>query len=105
MVTYDRFMDVFVDCGRHLADVAGLYPPLDAPAVPIEGDLLAADAQSGEMEVSSAGDARELLAHLAADGGNMLIIGGPGSGKTTLLKQLAAAPPAAVADGTGSSST
>ena len=42
--------------------------------------------------MSSAGDARELLAHLAADGGNMLIIGGPGSGKTTLLKQLAAAP-------------
>ena len=91
-MTYDRFMDVFADCGRHIADMAGLYPPLDAPAVPIEGDLLAADAQSGEMEVSSAGDARELLGHVAAGGGNMLIIGGPGSGKTTLLKQLAAAP-------------
>ena len=44
-----------------MADVARLYPPLDAPAVPIEGDLLAVDEQSGEMEVSSAGDARELL--------------------------------------------
>ena len=105
VVTYDRFMDVFADCGRHVADVAGLYPPLDAPAVPIEGDLLAADEQSGEMEVSSAGDARELLAQLAAGGGNMLIVGRPGSGKTTLLKQLAAAPAAAAAGGTGSSST
>ena len=91
-VAYERFMDVFADCGRHLADIAGLYPPLDALALPIEGDLLAADAKSGEMEVSSAGDARELLARLAGGGGNMLIIGGPGSGKTTLLKQLAAAP-------------
>ena len=54
VVAYGRFMDVFADCGRHIADVAGLYPPLDAPAVPIKGDLLAADAQSGEMEVSSA---------------------------------------------------
>ena len=34
VVTYDRFMDVFADCGRHIADMAGLYPPLDAPAVP-----------------------------------------------------------------------
>ena len=60
----------------------------------IEGDLLAAGEQSGEMEVSSAGDARELLARLAAGGGNMLIVGRPGSGKTTLLKQLVAAPAA-----------
>ena len=55
MLAYDRFMDVFADCGRHVADVAGLYPPLDAPAVPVEGDLLAADAQSGEMEVPRPG--------------------------------------------------
>ena len=92
VVAYDRFMDVFVDCGRHVADMAALYPPLDAPGVPIEGDLLAVDEQSGEMEVSSAGDARELLARLAAGGGNLLIVGRPGSGKTTLLKQLVAAP-------------
>ena len=93
VVTYDHFMDAFADCGRHAADMAGLYPPLDAPAVPVEGDLLAVDAQSGEMGVSSAGDARELLARLAAEGGNLLIVGRPGSGKTTLLKRLVAAPP------------
>jgi formylglycine-generating enzyme required for sulfatase activity len=92
VVTYGRFMDVFADCGAHVAGVAGLYPPLDAPAVPIEGDLLAADEQTGEMGVSTAGDARDLLRRVAADGGNLLIVGRPGSGKTTLLKQLVAAP-------------
>jgi hypothetical protein len=92
VVTYDRFMDVFVDVDRHLADMAELYPRLDAPAVPIAGDLLSVDEQSGELTVSSAGDARELLRRLAAGGGNLLIVGRPGSGKTTLLKQLIAEP-------------
>jgi energy-coupling factor transporter ATP-binding protein EcfA2 len=92
VVSYDRFMDAFVDLDRHLVDVAQLYPRLDAPAVPIEGDVLSVDEQSGEMEVSSAGDARELLRRLADSGGNLLIVGRPGSGKTTLLKQLVAAP-------------
>jgi energy-coupling factor transporter ATP-binding protein EcfA2 len=93
VVAYARFMDAFVDLEGHLAGVAGRYPRLDAAAVPIEGDLLAAGEQSGELEVSSAGDARELLGRVAAGGGNLLIVGRPGSGKTTLLKQLAAAPP------------
>ena len=92
VVTYDRFMDAFVDLDRHLADVAALYPQLDEAVVPVLGDLLAVDERSGEMEVSSAGAARELLGQLAADGGNLLIVGGPGSGKTTLLKQLVADP-------------
>lgn len=68
VVSYHHFMDVFVDVDRHLADVAQLYPRLDAPPAQIEGDLLSVDEQSGEMEVSSAGDARELLRHLAAGG-------------------------------------
>lgn len=92
VVTYDRFIDAFVDLDRHAADVAELYPRLDAPVVPITGDLLAVDERSGEMGVSSAGDARNLLGQVAADGGNLLIVGRPGTGKTTLLKQLVAAP-------------
>lgn len=93
VVAYDHFMDAFVDVKRHVADIGRLYPQLDAPAVPLHGDLLAADEWSGEMEVSTAGDARELLARVAEDGGNLLIMGQPGSGKTTLLKELVAAPP------------
>jgi Sulfatase-modifying factor enzyme 1/NACHT domain len=92
VVTYRRFLEVFADCARHAADVAALYPPLDAPPVPIGGDLLATDPQTGELTVRAGGDARELLAGLAAGGGNLLIMGGPGSGKTTLLKRLVTAP-------------
>ena len=90
VVAHDRFMDAFVDLDRHIADVAARYPRLDAPAVPIGGDLLTVDDQSGEMEVCSAGDARILVGQVAGGGGNLLIVGGPGTGKTTLLKQLAA---------------
>jgi hypothetical protein len=50
------------------------------------------DEQSGELTVSTTGDARDLLAHVAAGGGNLLIVGRPGTGKTTLLKELVAAP-------------
>jgi hypothetical protein len=94
VVTYDRFMDTFVDVGRHLADVAARYPRLDAATAPVLGDLLTVDERSGDMEVCSAGPARELLSNIATAGGNMLIVGPPGSGKTTLLKQLAATPAA-----------
>jgi Sulfatase-modifying factor enzyme 1 len=93
VVAYDRFMDAFVDLERHVADIGRLYPQLDGPAVALQGDLLAVDEFSGEMAVSTAGDARELLASVAEDGGNLLIMGRPGSGKTTLLKELVAAPP------------
>jgi hypothetical protein len=92
VVAYDRFMDTFVDLGRYLADVAARYPRLDAATAVVLGDLLTVDERSGEMEICSAGTARELLSKVAAAGGNMLIVGPPGSGKTTLLKELAAAP-------------
>jgi hypothetical protein len=88
VLSYDRFMDAFVELDRHLADVAGLYPRLDAATVPVLGDLLTADAASGEMRISEAGAASALLEQVAASGGNLLIVGRPGSGKTTLLKQL-----------------
>ena len=90
VVSYDRFMDTFVDLDRHLRDVAGLYPRLDAAVVPVAGDLLTVDERSGQMRISSAGAAAGLLREVAAGGGNLLIVGRPGSGKTTLLKQLAA---------------
>ena len=88
VVTYDHFMDAFVDLGRHLGDVADLYPRLDAATVPVAGDLLTSDERSGQMEITEAGTASTLLEQVAADGGNLLIVGRPGSGKTTLLKQL-----------------
>jgi Sulfatase-modifying factor enzyme 1/NACHT domain len=88
VVTYDHFMGAFVDLGRHLADVAGLYPRLDAATIPVTGDLLTADDRSGQMRITEAGTASVLLEHVAASGGNLLIVGRPGSGKTTLLKQL-----------------
>jgi hypothetical protein len=88
VVTYEHFMDAFVDLGRHLADVAGLYPRLDAGTIPVAGDLLTADDRSGQMLISRAGTAASLLEQVAAGGGNLLVVGRPGSGKTTLLKQL-----------------
>jgi Sulfatase-modifying factor enzyme 1/NACHT domain len=117
VVTYDRFMDAFVDLDRHLADVAGMYPRSDpagpagggpagsagggpagaadagpqAPAIAVTGDLLTADERSGEMRISRAGAAPVLLEQVAAGGGNLLIVGRPGSGKTTLVKHLVAA--------------
>jgi hypothetical protein len=90
VLSYDHFMDAFVDLDRHLADVAGLYPRLDAAITPITGDLLTADERSGQMRISEAGAAAALLEQVAAGGGNLLIVGRPGSGKTTLLKQLVA---------------
>ena len=88
VLSYDHFMDAFVDLDRHLADVAGLYPRPDIARVPVTGDLLTADDRSGEMRITAAGDAPVLLEQVAASGGNLLIVGRPGSGKTTLLKQL-----------------
>ncbi len=109
VVTYDHFMDAFVDVDRHLADVLGLYPspaglspePVgtssDAVDVPVSGDVLTTDERSGQMRISKAGTASQLLEELAASGGNLLIVGRPGSGKTTLLKRLVAAAPGAAA--------
>lgn len=59
VVTYDHFMDTLVDLDRHIADVAGLYPRLDAGMVPVAGDLLSADERSGEMRITEAGAAGE----------------------------------------------
>lgn len=93
IVTCSRFMDVFADLDRHLADVAAMYPVLGTTLIPVEGDLLSIDERTGDMTVAAEGNALDLLGRLAADGGNLLVIGPPGSGKTTLLKQLTAAPP------------
>ena len=91
VVTYDHFMDTFVDLERHLADVSGLYPKLGSAALPLAGDLLTADDRSGQMRIAEAGTAAALLEEVAASGGNLLIVGRPGSGKTTLLKKLVTA--------------
>ncbi|HEY9469649.1 MAG TPA: SUMF1/EgtB/PvdO family nonheme iron enzyme [Propionibacteriaceae bacterium] len=89
VVSYDRFMDAFVDLDRHLADILAAYPQLeDQEEVTISGDLLTTDERSGEQRISRVGAADQLLDVLAADGGNLLIVGRSGSGKSTLLKQL-----------------
>ncbi|MFF3445286.1 SUMF1/EgtB/PvdO family nonheme iron enzyme [Streptosporangium sp. NPDC002721] len=91
IVTYDRFMDAFVDLERHLADVFGAYPELLDPAgLTISGDLLTTDERTGEQRISRVGAADQLLDEVASSGGNLLIVGRSGSGKSTLLKQLVA---------------
>lgn len=99
VVTYDHFMDAFVDVGRHLADIADLYPGPGPAEVPVPGDLLTSDERSGQMRISRAGAAADLLERVAAGGGNLLIMGRPGSGKTTLLKHLATAADGVIAEG------
>ncbi|MFC0862545.1 SUMF1/EgtB/PvdO family nonheme iron enzyme [Sphaerimonospora cavernae] len=96
VLTYDRFMDAFVDLDRHLADVLASYPePAAGARLTISGDLLTTDEQTGEQRISQVGAADGLLDEVAASGGNLLIVGRSGSGKTTLLKQLVAGPVAA----------
>ncbi|MEO3793818.1 SUMF1/EgtB/PvdO family nonheme iron enzyme [Nonomuraea sp. B10E15] len=91
VLTYDRFMDAFVNLDRHMTDVVGSYPELlDAGRVTISGDLLTTDERTGEQVVTRIGAADQLLDDVAATGGNLLIVGRSGSGKTTLLKQLVA---------------
>ncbi|MGW4793151.1 SUMF1/EgtB/PvdO family nonheme iron enzyme [Nonomuraea sp. NPDC004297] len=91
VLTYDRFMDAFVELDRHLADVVGSYPELpDAGRLTVSGDLLTTDERTGEQHLRRVGAADQLLDEVAAAGGNLLIVGRSGSGKTTLLKQLVA---------------
>lgn len=90
VLTYDRFMDAFVDLDRHLADIAGAYPRLEEERRPISGDLLTTDERTGEQRISRVSAADRLLDEVADSGGNLLIVGRSGSGKTTLLKQLVA---------------
>lgn len=89
VVTYDHFMDTFVDLNAHLADVAASSEHGPVP-MPVSGDLLTTDRRSGQMRISKVGDATRLLEDTARTGGNLLIVGRSGSGKTTLLKQLVA---------------
>lgn len=91
ILTYDRFMDAFVNLDQHLTDVVGSYPELLAAGrLTVSGDLLTTDERTGEQQVSRIGAADQLLDDVAATGGNLLIVGRAGSGKTTLLKQLVA---------------
>lgn len=91
VISYDRFMDAFVDLDRHLADVTSAYPTLSGlEHLAISGDLLTTDERTGEQQISKVGAADQLLDEVAAAGGNLLIVGRSGSGKTTLLKQLVA---------------
>jgi hypothetical protein len=91
VLTYDRFMDAFVNLDQHLTDVVGSYPELLAAGrLTVSGDLLTTDERTGEQQVSRIGAADQLLDDVAATGGNLLIVGRSGSGKTTLLKQLVA---------------
>lgn len=91
VLTYDRFMDAFVDLDRHLADVVESHPRLlETGRLAVSGDLLTTDERTGEQQVTRVGAADQLLDEVAATGGNLLIVGRSGSGKTTLLKQLVA---------------
>jgi len=93
VVTYDRFMDTFVDLDRYRADINGLYPQPGAAAVPVRGEVLTVDERSGQTDISAAGSAPELRRQIAVEGGNLLVLGRLGSGKTALLKELVVATP------------
>ncbi|MCU1447956.1 MAG: Sulphatase-modifying factor protein [Acidimicrobiales bacterium] len=87
VVAYDRFLDTLIDLDAHLASVVRPDPD---EHIPLSASLLAADERSGEMALSRVGDAYELLASAATDGGNVLVVGSSGSGKSTLLQRLVA---------------
>ncbi|WP_069163428.1 SUMF1/EgtB/PvdO family nonheme iron enzyme [Nocardia altamirensis] len=92
IVAYDRFLETILNVEAHLAAVEAAYPTShDLPErIPLAADLLATDPQSGDMQVTEAGDAAALLEQLACSGGNALVVGRSGSGKSALLKQLVA---------------
>ncbi|CAO5161697.1 AAA+ ATPase domain-containing protein [Frankia sp. AiPs1] len=119
IITYDRFIERIIDVPSHLAALTVRYPaatpepgptpmpraspeqedvPQTAPApLQIAGEVLATDQSTGEMTVTEASDAVQILRRLVEASANALVIGGPGSGKTTLLKRLVVdgGPPAA----------
>ncbi|MER6620443.1 SUMF1/EgtB/PvdO family nonheme iron enzyme [Streptomyces sp. NPDC000931] len=89
ILSYERFMDAFIDLDEHLNGVIGSYPNLSVVGgVEIAGDLLTTDESTGHQHISSVGAADSTLEEVAASGGNLLLVGRSGSGKSTLLKQL-----------------
>ena len=95
VVNYERFIETLVNLDAHLATVVTAYPALTSVGpgerLPVGADLLSADERSGEMTLTTVGDAAGLLAEVATAGGNALVVGRSGSGKSTLLKQVVAA--------------
>ncbi len=89
IVGYDAFVGTFIDLDDHLATA---FAPGHGPAEKeaISAALLSTDPLSGAATAGSTQDAVELLARLAGESANVLIIGRPGSGKTWLLRTLAA---------------
>lgn len=90
VVRYDRFIELLLDLDAHVAACSSALPALPTHWEPASAAVLRTDPATGDPRLEESRDAAALLAELAQEPANIVVVGRPGSGKSTLLRELVA---------------